>query len=97
MGSSLCIHKKQAGKALIHSNASSRVNGHNPQTDLECLRSNGEVIIPSMQTLITKFRALKADGPKNLHILTDYDQTLTKARFSDGTPCDSSFTTLLEY
>ena len=30
-------------------------------------------------------------------MLTDYDQTLTKAKFVDGSTCDSSFKTLIDY
>ena len=32
-----------------------------------------------------------------MSLLTDYDQTLTKAKFSDGSPCDSSFKTIIDY
>ena len=72
MHNSLWAQKKHAGIAFFHSRTI-RGGGHNPQTDLECVRSHGEVIIPSVQTLIAKFKALKAGGPQNLHILTDYD------------------------
>jgi len=30
-------------------------------------------------------------------LLTDYDQTLTKAKFVDGSPCDSSFKTVITH
>ena len=30
-------------------------------------------------------------------MLTDYDQTLTKAKFRDGSACDSSFKTVITY
>ena len=64
---------------------------------MESSRSEGQIIIPCQDTLIEKFRAIKRDGPSNLHLLTDYDQTLTKALFSDGSPCDSSFKTIIDY
>ena len=44
-----------------------------------------------------KLRAIKLDGPENLHVLTDYDQTLTKAKFNDGKDCDSSFKTIITW
>ena len=30
-------------------------------------------------------------------MVTDYDQTLTKAKFADGHSCDSSFKTIITY
>ena len=54
-------------------------------------------MIPCERTLAEKFAAIKADGPSELHVLTDYDQTLTKAKFTDGSPCDSSFKTIIDY
>lgn len=74
-----------------------RGSGHNPLTDLECERSHGELIIPCIDTLTAKLRAIKKAGPEHLHLLTDYDQTLTKAMFHDGSACDSSFRTVIDY
>lgn len=55
------------------------------------------MIIPCPDTLLEKLRKIKQAGPRELHLLTDYDQTLTKAKFTDGSPCDSSFKTVITY
>lgn len=36
-----------------------------------------------------------SDGKENVQILTDYDQTLVTAKFTDGGHADSSFKTLI--
>ena len=55
------------------------------------------MLIPCRETLYRKLSAIKKDGAKNLHLVTDYDQTLTKAKFADGHSCDSSFKTIISY
>ena len=44
-----------------------------------------------------KLKALKKAGPGQLTLLSDYDQTLTRAKFSDGSACDSTFKTVIMY
>ena len=41
--------------------------------------------------LTLKLMSLKAKGPNELMILTDFDQTLTKDKFFDGKKADSVF------
>ena len=64
---------------------------------LECHLSRGHIHVSCEESLFRKLHALKAAGPAELHLLTDFDQTLTKAKFSDGTSCDSSFKALITY
>ena len=40
---------------------------------MECDISHGKVIIPCEERLLQKFKAIKAAGPSELHLLSDYD------------------------
>jgi len=63
----------------------------------ECDHIRGSIEIPDRLVLKEKFHKIKKEGVQQAGVLTDFDQTLTRAQLPDGKTADSVFKTIIRY